>query len=849
MALRRPILPSRLTGAPVPDAGVVTPSPAPKAEETAKTEAAPAVAPAPQPVETPAPKASFAGIASQVFNDFAEEPATSVAAPVAVVASDVPPVAPALTGKSPFEDWERQQTGQGTAEPVGFVAAAPAPALEEPFVPVEEPQQPVVSVSVAEVVPGVTEEVAGAPAFEELAPVPQREEEPVPVVVSPVSEPEPAPQPAPAQAFVPQVGSVVDVPVFQVEPVQPETAPQGPTNFLDEPAMAPSRPDGNNGLRRRVREKRARDFGSATQVKAEDKVQDNTPRVAFAANVPVDSRPLDRVDEALIATGIVAPPPVDSLTTAVPTGLAVEEFMPRPEPEPLPAQVPVPQQASIVQPSRPVKVEAPQPPKVERQPEPVTKPEPAPELPAAPAFTLSRKQENQPERVQPLPPPQPDTPAWAAPSASGEWDLPTTEVMPSESWQHEGAPLGADGQPAPSQLPPPADVYKPAAAMELPPSPTTPWGAAAKPGFAPPELPSGTSKPQKGKSGNAMSTGLALAALAAVGVVVLVYMKPQSSASSANAGVKQLQQLTAQPSPTSFMALDVHSAAMASSSSAVPVAGSVSSTAQIAFADVDPNVAQQPITADNSTSMPKDISIMARLQAEIAKARSEKEGTTAPAIPGAGATVAEKEPALTPEALKKELEAYRRTLAESPTPVKPSAFKKATQDYMDGSATRGVAQTATADVSGAMPMSGTPLLPPPDTASAGGNGLLPPPELYAKNPKNLPIVPEPVTNAPTRVRTLADFAEADMASQKDSTKVAVPQNLKPHLSATEFPKLEILSFIPGKGIIAYANGREGVLLIGENLNGWSLAGVNADSAEFRAGRQSRTVTTETTQND
>lgn len=127
------------------------------------------------------------------------------------------------------------------------------------------------------------------------------------------------------------------------------------------------------------------------------------------------------------------------------------------------------------------------------------------------------------------------------------------------------------------------------------------------------------------------------------------------------------------------------------------------------------------------------------------------------------------------------------------------------------------------------------LLPPP--------AALPPAELYTNNPKNLPVVAEPVTNAPERVRTLADFPDVD-AYMPEREKVEIPANLKPKLAATDFPALEVLSYVPNQGVVAFADGREGVLLIGESINGWELVAVNADTAEFKAGQKSYQVTSQ-----
>jgi hypothetical protein len=104
-------------------------------------------------------------------------------------------------------------------------------------------------------------------------------------------------------------------------------------------------------------------------------------------------------------------------------------------------------------------------------------------------------------------------------------------------------------------------------------------------------------------------------------------------------------------------------------------------------------------------------------------------------------------------------------------------------------------------------------------------------------------VSEPIANAPQRIRTLADFPDIE-PYMPEREKVEVPRNLKPKLAATDFPSLEVLSFVPGKGIVAFADGREGVLLLGESINGWELVNVTPDNAEFKAGQKSHQVTSE-----
>ncbi|MFZ2620404.1 MAG: hypothetical protein WAX89_05970, partial [Alphaproteobacteria bacterium] len=71
-----------------------------------------------------------------------------------------------------------------------------------------------------------------------------------------------------------------------------------------------------------------------------------------------------------------------------------------------------------------------------------------------------------------------------------------------------------------------------------------------------------------------------------------------------------------------------------------------------------------------------------------------------------------------------------------------------------------------------------------------------------------------------------------------------PKGVRPRLSATDFPSVELLSLVPDRGIIALNEGREGVLLIGEEVEGWELVAVMTDYAEFRNGQRKHILTRE-----
>jgi hypothetical protein len=69
----------------------------------------------------------------------------------------------------------------------------------------------------------------------------------------------------------------------------------------------------------------------------------------------------------------------------------------------------------------------------------------------------------------------------------------------------------------------------------------------------------------------------------------------------------------------------------------------------------------------------------------------------------------------------------------------------------------------------------------------------------------------------------------------------MPKGVRPSIAAGDFPSLDILSLVPGRGLIAYYQGKEGVLLVGEKVAGWRLVGVNATTAEFSSGEKRQTV--------
>lgn len=664
-------------------------------------------------------------------------------------------------------------------------------------------------------------ETATAPAFS----APALEATPAPIAEA---KPEPTPEPAPILAAPMLPAAEPEAPAPAPEP---EPAPAAPQSQPAAPAFQPSRPD-NNQIKRRVREKRPRDFTAMGSPEGQ-KPERNTPNTSFAPTVPVHTQSLEKVDEDLIATGIMEGPAADSLTGSLPTGVAEMTFAPPVQPASAPAPKPEPQPEPKPEPVAPAPIVIPTPapepviiaaPAPQPAPEPVIVPIPVPEptpTPAPAAPTPAFLSNATPIKVsEPLPPPQSDLP-WTQPQGAADWEIETPE---SDGWApdtgHDTVAAGA------SHMPPPADLYKPMST-----GPTAPQMPAS--GLPPrtgnnytPELPG-----QRHKSGSSPWVFIALAVLVAAGAGAW-FLRGKGS----NQSQQQLANLTkpaeVTPQTDANGILLPPQTDNASFYTPPAVAADTSSSAVVAFADVPPEQANQPIVATGTEEIPANMNLMDKFKAEVEKARALKAGQAA-AVPDA--TTPTPAPtatsAITPDKLQEELAAYRNALASSPNPsaLTPSAFRKDPDGYMDGKPQ----QTTDGQ------LASNALLPPP-TGGADGS-MLPPPDLYTNNPKNLPVVAEPVAAAPQRVRTLSDFPDIEPYAP-EREKVEIPRNMKPKMAATDFPALEVLSFVPGKGIVAFADGREGVLLIGESINGWELVNVTPDNAEFKTGQKSYQVT-------
>lgn len=882
MALRR-VLPSRSTPEKSPD-GAATASSKPSESKPRNEPVANPVtetpAAAPQTTSSATAPDAFAAAATSAFSTLPSAPPARVledsfTKPVAPVSE---PEAPASTPEPAFSApaWENQVAS--VSEPAIVAPAIPLPAAEPApaafAAPAWEAEVQAAAEAAAanaarqaakdaEPAPVIEPEPAFvAPAWE--APASFASQEPVaaamvePAVAEPIQESSSPFLPTVPEVTVPEVAvepvavpemtvAPVTAPQMEAAPQTPEVAPQpevvaGPTSF----EFQPSRPD-NNQHKRRVREKRPRDFTAmgAPENQAPERPK---PQTSFAAHVPVDTRSLDKVDEELINSGVMAPRPLDSLTGALPTGLAETAFAPLPEPTAAPEPLKLPESQPATAPVAAAPLATPEPapapavvpiivpaaatPVIAAAPEPLPPlPVAAPEPVAPPVFNLS----NTPPApvAAPLAPPQSDLP-WTQTQAAAEWEIETPD---NTHWHTDTSHDASASTPAASHMPPPtADLYKPlgngSSAPQMPMS-----GIPSRSGtnFTP-ELPG-----QRRKAGGTPW------AVIAVGALILVGGGAYFMRSGGTGQVQQqLANLTskaagnAEPDVADASGILPPPRTENASFYTPPTTTDPSSSALVNFADVPAGEANQPIVATGDEEMPKDMSFFGKMSAEVEKVRAAKAaGLPVGTDPSATTPAATATAAITPDKLQEELAAYRTALAQSANPASltPSAFKRDPDGYMDGKT--GVTDGA-GSPTGAMAadMASGALLPPPNGAS-----VMPPPDLYTNNPKNLPVVSEPVANAPARVRTLSDFPDIEPYAP-EREKVEIPKNLKPKVAATDFPALEVLSFVPGKGIVAFADGREGVLLIGESMNGWELVNVTPDNAEFKAGQKSYQVTSD-----
>lgn len=628
-------------------------------------------------------------------------------------------------------------------------------------------------------------------------------------------------------------------------PVVAEAAPEAPAapeaeTVSDEPAapLEVSRP-GENSMKRKVRTKRPREFATALP-EAPAAAQPATPTAAPA--VPQTDVEFDKVMDRLSKLGVMeeskdtltasaAPMAAEALTDdTVPTVAA-------PLPEPSKGSGQPDWLAELTK-----ELNAAMPKEGERDakrdalglPPPPTLP---PNLLAGLVVDEGPGAASAQAALQPLPEPvlppslsasQSDVP-WASPApAKDEWNLGSTADKEASSLP-----------PSPTQ---PGDIY--AGVGKDSSAGMPPWQSGGH--SQPAELP-GSRVPFHPASMQGMSMTRVATTLA---VLVLVVGGAWWLVSRGDKTQEQLARLTGSLRETTEnlpanmggaqgglngqgMVQPEQTIGMNNPSLLPPPDTSSPTNAVIDFADVPAEQANKPIVADGSEPMPEDIGFVASLQKAIAEKKAERMETTNGAeIPTTGNPALDK--TIRNNALKAQLDAelaaYRKALvdagnvAEAPRPGEFLASQQAAaKPYMNA------AETVSTSAA---------LMPPPATAKES----MPAANAYASNPGNLPMLPEPSAEAP-RVRTLADF-DVNMMVPDDDEKIRIPKGIRPRLSTTDFPEMEVLSLVPGKGLIAYKNGTEGVLLIGESLDGWQLVQVGSDSAEFKNGGRSYYVNAE-----
>lgn len=254
------------------------------------------------------------------------------------------------------------------------------------------------------------------------------------------------------------------------------------------------------------------------------------------------------------------------------------------------------------------------------------------------------------------------------------------------------------------------------------------------------------------------------------------------------------------------------------------------STTRVEVLDVMPEEADEPIVADESTELPEDVDRFAALQEAIERKRAERRQKTS-------AKLEDEDKDLDPRTLPPEVVTKRNNDIIKETNKALNEYKKALAEV------------------------GNPALKPRPGDFFGGrqgeNGQLSPPttnnntapqQQQAEPLKTYgnPIIEDPAELVTRQIeqddgiRKLEDFNLTMFEPKED--RIRIPEYVAPSLSASEFPPLEVLSFVPDYGIIGLNRGSEGVLLIGESLEGWELVGVYDAYAEFRKGELNKIVT-------
>lgn len=253
--------------------------------------------------------------------------------------------------------------------------------------------------------------------------------------------------------------------------------------------------------------------------------------------------------------------------------------------------------------------------------------------------------------------------------------------------------------------------------------------------------------------------------------------------------------------------------------------------------DVAPDEADEPIVGGDDVEMPEDVDKFTALQEAVAQKRAERRKEGSATLEG------EEEPAdpsqLSPEEItRRNLQIIRQTNASL------AEYRKALADVDDparkprpGKFLREQGQK-----------NGT--LPPPQQAENGQAGSRQAqqqqqqqqqPRLYGnKVVSDLSELVAEKQEKETGVRTLEDFDVSVFDPRRP--QVSIPKGITPRLSKEDFPQLEVFSFVPDQGIVGKTRGQEGVLLLGETLEGWELVEVFNNYAEFQKNGKKRIVT-------
>lgn len=488
-----------------------------------------------------------------------------------------------------------------------------------------------------------------------------------------------------------------------------------------------------------------------------------------------------------------------------------------------------------------------------------TAPEPVHEKPAA----EKQASESGGEDLGDLFPDGKDSPVTPEDSKSDDdtWDLGDLVDVPEESSTIGGSPFGGDTD-RPEANPKQQEGAPPPEAEKLPPWKRKRTGDNGDSGFTP-KLPQ-VARKAPSKVGALVSLGLVVLL---IGGTAMFYQnrdtavetisrwtgtlnevgQPVPTQPQQNGGGSQQAADTQQPDGTRLQAESVVRQDQMNGTGQQPalanqMAGNGNGVAQeseesgiaMEVLDVPPEEAKQPIVGDESVEMPEDVDKFTALQQAIAEKRAERRKETSARLEDEEDTTDPED--LSPEEITRRnleiirqtnasLAEYRKALAEVDDPaLKPRPGKFLRGEYNGNQGT----------------------LPPPDsdgqqTRQQTTRQQQQQPKLYGnKVVSDLSELVAEKQEKETGVRTLQDFDVS--VFEPNRPRVSIPKGITPRLSKEDFPKLEVFSFVPGQGIIGKTRGQEGVLLLGETLEGWELVDVYSNYAEFQKNGKKRIVT-------